>query len=79
MEAWRADPVPEGETGVCSVQVVSEVLPKNSSNHFLKSLSIKPVGSSKASSSNENELREQLVAKASAAVQTDSRSSSRKV
>jgi len=49
---------------------VSQVLPKNSSNHFLKSLGIKPVGSSKASSLNENELREQLAAEARAAVQT---------
>jgi hypothetical protein len=71
MEALRADPVPEGETGVCSVQVVSQVLPKNSSNHFLKSLGIKPVGSSKASSLNENELREQLAAEARAIVQTE--------
>jgi len=68
MEALRAEPVAEGETAVSSVQVVSQVLSQNSSNHFLKSVGIKPVASSKSSSSNESELREELAAKAKAAV-----------
>uniref|UniRef100_K3ZMD2 Uncharacterized protein n=1 Tax=Setaria italica TaxID=4555 RepID=K3ZMD2_SETIT len=72
MEALRAQPVAEGETRVSSVQVVSQVLPKNSSNSFLKSVGIKPVGTSQASSSsNEIELREQLAAEAKAAVQDE--------
>jgi len=69
MEALRAEPVAEGETAVSSVQVVSQVLSQNSSNHFLKSVGIKPVASSKSSSSNESELREELAAEAKAAVQ----------
>uniref|UniRef100_K3ZLA0 Uncharacterized protein n=1 Tax=Setaria italica TaxID=4555 RepID=K3ZLA0_SETIT len=72
MEALRAQPVAEGETRVSSVQVVSQVLPKNSSNSFLKSVGIKPVGTSQASSSsNEIELREQLAAEAKADVQDE--------
>ncbi|XP_072148504.1 uncharacterized protein [Setaria viridis] len=72
MEALRAQPVAEGETRVSSVQVVSQVLPKNSSNSFLKSVGIKPVGTSQASSSsNEIELREQLAAEAKAVVQDE--------
>jgi molecular chaperone GrpE (heat shock protein) len=71
MEALRAESVPEGETGVSSLQVVSQVLPKNSSNIFLKNVGIKPVASSNsaAAASNEIELREQLAAEAKAAVQ----------
>lgn len=71
MEALRAEPVAEGETPVSSVQVVSKVLSQNSSHHFLKNVGIKPVASSRSSSSNESELREQLAAEkqASAAVQ----------
>jgi len=69
MEALRTEPVAEGETAVSSVQVVSQVLSQNSSNLFLKSVGIKPVPSSKSSSSNESELREQLAAEATAAVQ----------
>ncbi|XP_066390771.1 uncharacterized protein [Miscanthus floridulus] len=70
MEALRTEPVAEGETAVSSVQVVSQVLSQNSSNLFLKSVGIKPVPSSKSSSSsNESELREQLAAEAMAAVQ----------
>jgi len=49
MKALRAEPVGEGETEVSSVQVVSQVLSKNSS---LKSVGIKPVSSSKSSASN---------------------------
>jgi molecular chaperone GrpE (heat shock protein) len=45
------------------------VLSQNSSNLFLKSVGIKPVPSSKSSSSNESELQEQLAAEATAAVQ----------
>ena len=69
MEALRTEPVAEGETAVSSVQVVSQVLSQNSSNLFLKSVGIKPVPSSKSSSSNESELREQLAAEATAAIQ----------
>ena len=45
------------------------MLSQNSSNLFLKSVGIQPVPSSKSSSSNESELREQLAAEATAAVQ----------
>lgn len=69
MEALRAQPIAEGETPVSSVQVVSQVLSQKSSHIFLKSVGIKPVASSKSSSSNESELREQLSAEATAAVQ----------
>jgi hypothetical protein len=44
------------------------VLSQNSSHIFLKSVGIKPVASSKSSSSNESELLEQLTAEATAAV-----------
>jgi molecular chaperone GrpE (heat shock protein) len=71
MEALRIEPVAEGETAVSSVQVVSQVLPKNISNLFLRSVGIKPVPSSEASSSNESELREQLAAEAKAAIQAE--------
>jgi predicted nuclease with TOPRIM domain len=69
MEALRIEPVGEGETEVSSVQVVSQVLSKNSSNVFLKSVGIKSAPSSRSSASNESELREQLAAEAKAAVQ----------
>ena len=69
MAALRTEPVAEGETVVSSVRVVSQVLSQNSSNLFLKSVGIKPVPSSKSSSSNESELREELAAEAKAAVQ----------
>jgi molecular chaperone GrpE (heat shock protein) len=69
MEALRAAPVDEGQTGVSSVQVVSQVLSKNSSNVFLKNVGIKPVSSSNSAASNETELRDQLAAEAKAAVQ----------
>ena len=69
MEALRAEPVGECETKVSSVQVMSQVLSKNSSNVFLKSVGIKPVSSSKASASNESDLREQLATEAKAVVQ----------
>jgi molecular chaperone GrpE (heat shock protein) len=69
MEALRAEPIAEGEPTVSSVQVVTQVLSQKSSHLFLKSVGIKPVASSKSSSSNESELREQLTAEATAAVQ----------
>ena len=50
---------------------MSQVLSKNSSNIFLRSVGIKAVASSEASSSNESELREELAAEARAAVQTE--------
>jgi hypothetical protein len=71
MEALRAEPVAEGEAGVSSVQVVSQVLTKNSSKAFLRSLGIKPVGSSTSAAPNESELREQLAVEARAAVQDE--------
>jgi len=69
MEALRAAPVDEGETAVSSVQVVSQALPKNSSNSFLKNIGIKPTTSSKSAALNESDLREQLAAEARAVVQ----------
>ena len=70
MEALRAAPV-EGETRVSSVQVVSQVLSKNSSNIFLTNIGIKPAASSNSTTSSENELREQLAAEAKAVVQDE--------
>jgi peptidoglycan hydrolase CwlO-like protein len=69
MEALRAAPVAEGEMPTSSVQLVSKVLSQTSSHQFLKSIGIKTPASSKSSSSNQSELREQLVAEATAAVQ----------
>ena len=71
MQALRAQPVPEGETPVSSVEVISKVLPQNSSNQFLKSVGITTPGSSKSTSTNESELREQLAAEARAVVQDE--------
>ena len=71
MQALRAEPVAEGETPPSSVQVVSKVLSQNSSHHFLKSVGIKTLTSSKSSSSKESELREELAAEAAAAVQVE--------
>jgi septal ring factor EnvC (AmiA/AmiB activator) len=62
MEALRAQPVDEGEAPVSSVQVLTKVLPQNSSQHFLKNVGIKLVASKKSSSSVERELREKLAA-----------------
>jgi molecular chaperone GrpE (heat shock protein) len=69
MEALKTEPVPEGEMPASGVQVVSKVLSQNSSNLFLKNVGFRTLPSSKSGSSNESELREQLVAKATAAVQ----------
>ncbi|XP_021315244.1 uncharacterized protein LOC110436768 [Sorghum bicolor] len=69
MEALRSEPVAEGVAPASSVEVVSKVLSHNSSHQFLKSVGIKTPASSKSSSSNESELREQLAAEAAAAVQ----------
>jgi preprotein translocase subunit SecD len=71
MENLRAQPVEEGETPVSSINVVSKSLSKTSSQLFLKSLGIKQVGSSKSSSTNERETREELTAQARAAVQSE--------
>jgi len=67
----RAQPVPEGDAPVSSVEVISMVLPQNSSNQFLKSVGITTPGSNKSTSTNESELREQLAAEARAAVQDE--------
>ena len=69
MEALRAEPVAEGEMPASSVHLVSKVLSQSSSHQFLKSVGIKTSATSKASSSNHSELREQLAAEATAAVQ----------
>jgi molecular chaperone GrpE (heat shock protein) len=69
MEALRAEPIPEGEMPASSVQVVSKVLSEHSSNQFLRSVGLKTPTSSKSGSSHESELREQLAAKATTAVQ----------
>jgi molecular chaperone GrpE (heat shock protein) len=69
MEALRTEPVPEGEMPTSSVQVVSKVLSHNSSNLFLKNVGFQTPPSSKSGSSNESELREQLAAEATTAVQ----------
>jgi molecular chaperone GrpE (heat shock protein) len=69
MEALRAEPIPEGETPASSMQVVAKVLSQHSSNQFLKSVGLKTPTSSKSASSHESELREQLAAQATAAVQ----------
>jgi molecular chaperone GrpE (heat shock protein) len=69
MEALRAAPVAEGEMPTSSVQLVSKVLSQTSSHQFLKSVGIKTPASSKSSSSNQSELREQLAAEATTAVQ----------
>jgi molecular chaperone GrpE (heat shock protein) len=69
MEALRTEPVPEGEMPASSVQVVSKVLSQNSSNLFLKNVGSQTLPSSKSVSSNESQLREQLAAEATVAVQ----------
>jgi molecular chaperone GrpE (heat shock protein) len=69
METLRAEPVEEGVTPPSSVEVVSKVLSKNSCHHFLKSVGLKTPTSSKSTPTAENELREQLMAEARAAVQ----------
>ena len=42
MEALKAMPPAEGSAVVSSVEVVSKVLPKNSSNIFLKNIGVQP-------------------------------------
>jgi molecular chaperone GrpE (heat shock protein) len=69
MEALRTEPVSEGEMPASSMQVVSKVLSQNSSNLFLKNVGFQTPPSSKSVSSNECQLREQLAAEATAAVQ----------
>jgi hypothetical protein len=69
MEAFRAEPIPEGEMPASSVQVMSKVLSEHSSNQFLRSVSLKTPTSSKSGSSHESELREQLAGEATSAIQ----------
>jgi molecular chaperone GrpE (heat shock protein) len=69
MEALRTEPVSKGEMPASSVQVVSKVLSQNSSNLFLKNVGFQTPLSSKSVSSNESQLREQLAAEATVAVQ----------
>jgi flagellar motility protein MotE (MotC chaperone) len=69
MEAMSKDLEDAGYTTRERVTVLSSVLPKGSSEQFLKSVGLTTPTSSKSSSTNENELREQLAAEAKAAVQ----------
>jgi molecular chaperone GrpE (heat shock protein) len=69
MEALRVEPIPGGEMPTSSVQVVSKVPSQHSSNQFLKSVGLQTPSSSKSGSSHESELREQLAAEATTAVQ----------
>jgi flagellar motility protein MotE (MotC chaperone) len=69
MEAVNQDPKGAGYSTEGSVTVVSTVLSKTSSQLFLKSIGLNTPTSSKSTSTNETELREQLVAEARAAVQ----------
>jgi molecular chaperone GrpE (heat shock protein) len=71
MEALRTEPISEGEMPASSVQVVSKVLSQNSSNLFLKNVGFQTPPSSKSVSSNESQLREQLAAEATTAVQSE--------
>jgi hypothetical protein len=69
MEALCEDLKDAGYGTTDSVTVLSNVLPKGSSQQFLNSVGLKIATSSKSTSTNETELREQLAAEARAAVQ----------
>jgi flagellar motility protein MotE (MotC chaperone) len=69
MEAVNQDLKGAGYSTEGSVTAVSTVLSKTSSQLFLKSIGLNTPTSSKSTSTNETELREQLVAEARAAVQ----------
>jgi hypothetical protein len=69
MEALRAEPIPEGEMPASNMQVMSKVLSQHNSNQFLKSVGLQTPTSSKSGSSHASELRKQLAAEATTAVQ----------
>jgi len=70
METINQDLRDAGYT-TAGMTVVSTVLSKTSSQHFLKSVAFKTPQPSNSSTSNESELREQLAAEARAAVQDE--------
>lgn len=61
MEALKDQPPAEG-SALSSAQVVSNVLPKNSSNIFLKNIGLQPISPTKPPTAKERALQEQLVA-----------------
>jgi flagellar motility protein MotE (MotC chaperone) len=69
MEAVNQDLKGAGYSTEGSVTAVATMLSKTSSQLFLKSIGLNTPTSSKSTSTNETELREQLVAEARAAVQ----------
>jgi predicted nucleic acid-binding Zn-ribbon protein len=69
MEAVNQDLKGAGYSTEGSVTAVATVLSKTSSQLFLKSIALNTPTSSKSTSTNETELREQLLAEAQAAVQ----------
>jgi flagellar motility protein MotE (MotC chaperone) len=69
MEAVKQDLKGAGYSTESSVTAMATVLSKTSSQLFLKSIGLNTPTSSKSTSTNETELREQLVAEARAAVQ----------
>jgi len=62
MEALKAMPPAEGNAVVSSAEVVSKVLPKNSSNIFLKNIGVQPISPTKAPTAKERVLEAQLSA-----------------
>lgn len=62
MEALKAQAPAEGNAQVTSAQVVSKVLPQNSSNIFLKNIGLQPISPVKSKTARERALEEQLVA-----------------
>jgi len=62
MEALKAMPPAEGNAVVSSVEVVSKVLPKNSSNIFLKNIGVQPISPTKVPTAKEKALEAQLSA-----------------
>ena len=62
MEALKAMPPAEGNAVVSSAEVVSKVLPKNSSNIFLKNIGVQPISPTKAPTAKERVLKAQLSA-----------------
>ncbi|KAG2565540.1 hypothetical protein PVAP13_7NG000234 [Panicum virgatum] len=60
MEALKAMPPAEGNAVVSSAEVVSKVLPKNSSNIFLKNIGVQPISPTKAPTAKERVLEAQL-------------------
>jgi hypothetical protein len=61
MEALKDQPTADG-SALSSAQVVSKVLPKNSSNMFLKDTGVQPTSPTKPPTTKEKALQEQLAA-----------------